>query len=161
MKISQIVAFHILMILRCWYSDEHYSKSDELLISQPSITYKDGSATSNFISDLTLMHPSSGISFNISKILNNHRAYGVTNGLCKKAMVVGLDAGSAVMEALNKFLEKFIQQYSVDSSQHLVVNTDSNKIQNNESSESSDLDDNQENVIPFDVSTIQDPVVKK
>ncbi|CAG8827142.1 2170_t:CDS:1, partial [Gigaspora margarita] len=130
----------------------------ELLISQPSITYKDRSATSNFISDLTFMHPSSGISFNISKTLNNHHTYRVTNSLCKKAMVVGLDAGFVAIEALNKFLEKFIQQYSVDSSQYLVVNTNSNEIQ---SSESSDLDDNQENGIPFDVSTIQDPAVKK
>ncbi|CAG8840237.1 7193_t:CDS:2, partial [Gigaspora margarita] len=106
-----------------------------------------GSATSNFISDLTLMHPSSSISFNISKTLDNHRAYGVMNSLCKKAMVVGLDTGSAAIETLNN--------------QHLVVNTNSNEIQNNESSESSDLDDNQENVTLFDISTIQDPAVKK
>ncbi|KAF0453058.1 protein far1-related sequence 5-like [Gigaspora margarita] len=84
MTISQIAAFHILIISRRWYLDEHYSKSDELLISQPSITYKDG-----------------------------------------------------------------------------IVNTDSNEIQNNESSESSDLDNNQENVTLFDVSTIQDLAVKK
>ncbi|CAG8820696.1 3196_t:CDS:1, partial [Gigaspora margarita] len=76
-------------------------------------------------------------------------------------MIVGLDADSATMKTLNKFLETFIQQYSVDSSQHLVINTNSNEIQNNKSSESSDLDDNQENVTPFDVSTIQDAVVKK
>ncbi|CAG8492179.1 13814_t:CDS:2 [Cetraspora pellucida] len=140
-------------------SNEHYSKSDESLISQPSITYQNGSATStsNFISDFTLIYPGSDFSFNISKTLNNHRAYGVTNGLCKKAMAVGLDAGSAAMESLNKFLENFIQQYSVNFNQHLVTNTALSKIQDNKLS---DLDD-QENVPPFDVSTIQDPVIKK
>ncbi|CAG8826067.1 1862_t:CDS:1, partial [Gigaspora rosea] len=111
-----------------------------------------------FISDLTLMYPGSGISFNISKTLNNHRAYGVMNGLCKKAIAVGLDAGSAAMESLNKFLETFIRQYSMDSNQNLNINTSSGKIQDNELSESSDLDDNQENVIPFDVSTVKDPM---
>ncbi|RIB19045.1 hypothetical protein C2G38_2036386 [Gigaspora rosea] len=76
-------------------------------------------------------------------------------------MAVGLDAGSATMESLNKFLETFIRQYSVESDQNLVINTSSGEIQDNESSKSSDLDDNQENVIPFDVSTVKDPMVKK
>ncbi|CAG8845805.1 11074_t:CDS:2, partial [Gigaspora margarita] len=61
--------------------------------------------------------------------LNNRHAYRVTNSLCKKAMVVELDTGSAAMEIFNN--------------------------------ESNDLDDNQENVIPFDISTIQDLAVKK
>ncbi|RIB06790.1 hypothetical protein C2G38_2216157 [Gigaspora rosea] len=134
--ISQIAAFHILMISRCWYSNEQYSKSDESLISQPSITYKNGSATStsNFISDLTLIHPGSGISFNTLKILNNRRAYEVTNGLCKKAWLLDW---TLVPPQWN----------------HLI-----SEIQDNESSESSDLDDNQENVAPFDVSTVKDPM---
>ncbi|CAG8640508.1 15236_t:CDS:1 [Gigaspora rosea] len=163
MTVSQIAAFHILMISRHWYSDEHYAISDETLISQLSITYQNGSATSilTFISDLTLMYPGSGISFNISKTLNNRRAYRVMNGRCKKAMAVGLDAGSAAMESLNKFLETFIWQYFMDSNQNLDINTSSGEIQDNESCESSDLDDNQENVILFDVSTVKDPMVKK
>ncbi|CAG8796844.1 19884_t:CDS:2, partial [Racocetra fulgida] len=99
---------------------------------------------------LTLIYPDSGIAFNISNTLNNRRAYGVTNGLCKKAMAVGLDAGSAAMETLNKFLENFIQQYS-------VVNTVLSEIQDNELS---DLDD-QKNIAPFDVSSIQNPMIKK
>ncbi|CAG8737468.1 20317_t:CDS:2 [Gigaspora rosea] len=139
------------MISRRWYSDEQYSKSNESLISQLSITYKNGSATStsNFISDLTLIHPGSGISFNTSKTLNNRYTYGVTNGLCKKAIAIGLNASSATM------------QYSVDSNQNLVINTSSGKIQDNESSESSNLDDNQKNVTPFDISTVKDPMIKK
>ncbi|CAG8731339.1 4351_t:CDS:2, partial [Gigaspora margarita] len=127
-----------LSIQEIWETTRYRaSHKNYLLISQPLITYKDGSATSNFISDLTLIYLSSGISFNISKTLNNCCAYGVMNGFCKKAIVVRLDAGSAAIETLNKFLEKFIQQYSVDSN------------------------DNQENVTPFDVFTIQDPAVKK
>ncbi|CAG8609925.1 7726_t:CDS:2, partial [Racocetra fulgida] len=129
-----------------YYSDKHYSKSDESLISQPSITYKNRSATStsNFILDLTLMYPDSSIAFDISKTLNNRHAYGVTNGLCKKAMAVGLDASSAAMETLNKFLDNFIRQYS-------VANTVLSEIQDNELS---DLDD-QENIALFDISSIK------
>ncbi|CAG8645263.1 1911_t:CDS:2, partial [Dentiscutata heterogama] len=123
MTVSQIAAFHILMILQCWYSDEHYSKLDESLISQLSITYQNG----------------------------------ITNGLCKKAMAVGLDAGFVAMESLNKFLENFIQQYSVNSNQHLVTNTALSEIQDNKLS---DLD-NQKNGPQFDVSTIQDSVIRK
>ncbi|CAG8646083.1 23214_t:CDS:2 [Racocetra persica] len=134
MTVSQIAVFHILMILR-----------------------RCATSTSNFISDFTLIYLASDFSFNISKTLNNRHAYGVTNSLCKKAMAVGLDTGSAAMESLNKFLENFIQQYSVNSNQHLVTNTALSEIQDNELS---DLDD-QENVPPFDVSTIQDPVIKK
>ncbi|CAG8656167.1 17341_t:CDS:2 [Gigaspora rosea] len=130
MTISQIATFYILMIPRCWYLDEHYSKSDEILESQPSITYKNGSAilTSNFMSNSTLIYSSSSISFNASRTLNTRRAYGITNGLCKKAIT------------------------------HLVTKTALNEVQDNESSDS---DDKQENSIPFDVSKVQDPVVKR
>ncbi|CAG8611876.1 1110_t:CDS:1, partial [Scutellospora calospora] len=138
---------------------EYYSKSDKLLISQPSITYQNGSATStsNFISNFTFIYLSSDFSFNISKILNNHCIYGVMNSLCKKAMAIRFDTSSAAIESLNTFLENFIQQYSVNSNQHLVTNTALSKIQDNELS---DLDD-QKNVLLFDVSTIQDLVIKK
>ncbi|CAG8746673.1 9567_t:CDS:2, partial [Dentiscutata heterogama] len=90
-------------------------------------------STLNFIFDFTLIYPGSDFSFNILKTLNNHHVYGVMNSLCKKAMAVELDAGSVAMESLN------------------------NKIQDNELS---NLDD-QENVSQFDVSTIQDPVIRK
>ncbi|CAG8509489.1 9378_t:CDS:2, partial [Dentiscutata heterogama] len=105
------------------------------LISQPSITYQNESAisTSNFIPDFTLIYLGSDFSFNILKTLNNRHIYRVTNGFCKKAIAVGLDAGSVAMESLN------------------------NEIQDNELS---DLDD-QENVSQFDVSTIQDLVIRK
>ncbi|CAG8797475.1 14962_t:CDS:2, partial [Gigaspora rosea] len=87
----------------------------EVLESQPSITYKNGSAilTSNFVSNSTLIYPSFSISFNASRTLNTRHAYGITNGLCKKDITVGLDAGSTAIETLNKFLENFIKQYSV------------------------------------------------
>ncbi|CAG8680046.1 5348_t:CDS:2, partial [Scutellospora calospora] len=158
--ISQIAAFHILMIPRRWYSDKYYSKSDESLRSQSSITYKNRSAilTSNFTSNSTFMYSSSGISFNTSKTLNTHCVYIITNGLCKKAIAVRLDASSTAMETLNKFLENFIQQFSINSNQHLVTNTTSREMQDDKSSDS---DDDQENVISFDVSMVQDPVVKK
>ncbi|CAG8497161.1 16903_t:CDS:2 [Racocetra persica] len=132
--ISQIAAFYILMISRYWYKDEHYSKLDKLLRSQLSITYQNGSTilTSNFISDSTFIYPSSGISINISKILNTYRAYRITNSRCKKAMAVGLVTSVIAIETLNK------------------------EIQNDESSE-----DNQENIAPFDISTVQNPITKK
>ncbi|CAG8683602.1 17254_t:CDS:2, partial [Dentiscutata heterogama] len=41
------------------------------------------------------------------------------------------------------------------SNQHLVVNTASSEIQDNKSS---DLNNNQENIILFNISTIQDPM---
>ncbi|CAG8720615.1 23255_t:CDS:2, partial [Gigaspora rosea] len=138
--ISKVAAFHILMIPRCWYKDEHYSKPDELLRSQPSITYKNGCAvlTSNSKLDFTFIYPSSGISFNTSKTFNTRRAYGITNGLCKKAMAVGLDAGLTAMETL------------------IIANTVASESQDEESS-----DDDQENIAPFDVSTVQNPMAKK
>ncbi|CAG8689511.1 16193_t:CDS:1 [Gigaspora rosea] len=160
MTISQIATFHILMIPRRWYLDEHYSKLDEVLESQPSIIYKNGSAilTSNFVSNSTLIYPSSSISFNTSRTLNTCRAYEITNGLYKKAITIELDTRSTAIKTLNKFLENFIKQYSVNFNQHLVTNTILNEIQDNESS---DLDNEQENSILFDVSKVQDLVVKR
>ncbi|KAF0479565.1 hypothetical protein F8M41_023830 [Gigaspora margarita] len=65
------------------------------------------------MSNSTLIYSSSSNSFNVSRTLNTHRAYGITNSLYKKAMTIGLDTRSTAMETLNKFLENFIKQYSV------------------------------------------------
>ncbi|CAG8597282.1 8966_t:CDS:2 [Cetraspora pellucida] len=85
--------------------------------SQSSIIYNNGSIiqTSDLMPNSTIIYLDFDISFNISETLNNQHAYGTTNGLCKKAINVGLDAGSIAIETLNKLLEKFIQQYSVNS----------------------------------------------
>ncbi|CAG8717918.1 3470_t:CDS:2 [Gigaspora margarita] len=64
-----------------------------LLESQPLIIYKNSSAilTFNFMSNLTLIYPSFSNSFNVSRTLNTHHTYGITNSLYKKAMTIGLD----------------------------------------------------------------------
>ncbi|CAG8755755.1 26397_t:CDS:2 [Gigaspora margarita] len=71
------------------------------------------------------MYPSSSISFSASRTLNTYYMYRITNGLCKKAIAVELDAGFTAIETLN------------------------NKVQDNELS---DLDNKQENIIPFNIS---------
>ncbi|CAG8483012.1 21015_t:CDS:2 [Racocetra persica] len=71
-------------------------------------------------------------------------------------MAVGLDVSVIAIKTLNKFLEDFIQQYSVNSDQQLVANTVAREIQDDESSK-----DNQENIAPFDISTVQNPITKK
>ncbi|CAG8526310.1 6614_t:CDS:1, partial [Racocetra persica] len=131
----------------------------ESLRSQPSITYNNGSIiqTSDLMPNSTIIYSDFNISFNISETLNNRHTYGTTNGLYKKAINVELDAGSIAIETLNKLLENFIQQYSVNSNQNLITNITSRETQDNELS---DPDDNQDG-IPFDVSTVQDPATKR
>ncbi|CAG8800101.1 2660_t:CDS:1, partial [Racocetra fulgida] len=128
MMMSQIAAFHILMISQYWYSDEYYLKVDESLRSQPAITYKNESAilTSNFIFNLDPIDSNSNVSFSVSKTLNTYRAYGITNSLCKKAINVRLDARPLAIETLNEFLKNFIRQYFMDSNQQSFINTVSN-----------------------------------
>ncbi|RIB30196.1 hypothetical protein C2G38_2027019 [Gigaspora rosea] len=71
-------------------------------------------------------------------------------------MAVGLDAGLTAIETLNKFLKNFIQQHSVNSDQQSVANTVASESQDEESS-----DDDQENIAPFNISTVQNPMAKK
>ncbi|KAF0533483.1 hypothetical protein F8M41_010470 [Gigaspora margarita] len=96
----------------------------------------------------------------MSKILNSRCAYGITNGLCKKAISVGLDAGITAIETLNKFFENFIRQNSVNP-ECVSTNSVENNIRSDNESDESDLDISQENDLFFNISTVQDPVVRK
>ncbi|KAF0454727.1 hypothetical protein F8M41_001556 [Gigaspora margarita] len=78
------------------------------------------------------------------------------NGLCKKAISVGLEAGYTVMDILNKFLEDFIHKHSMNQHMSTNVNQDNTMYDN----ELDNLHD-KENEIPFDVLTVHDPITKK
>ncbi|RIB06923.1 hypothetical protein C2G38_2215891 [Gigaspora rosea] len=112
MTMSQIAAFHILMVSQRWYLDKQYSKSDMSLRSLLSIIYQNGRAIStfNFMPNLNLMHQNSNIPYNVSKVLKSRRAYGVTNGLCKKAINESYD----LEESSKKNLEE--NQENIDPS---------------------------------------------
>ncbi|CAG8609746.1 15889_t:CDS:2, partial [Cetraspora pellucida] len=95
----------------------------------------------------------------MSKTLDFCHAYGVANGLCKKAISVGLEASSDAMKILNNFLKNFIRQHSKSTNQHLFTNNVQNSIQHN--NELSNLDDDQDNTVFFDISTVYYLIIKR
>ncbi|CAG8771272.1 6114_t:CDS:1, partial [Cetraspora pellucida] len=95
----------------------------------------------------------------MSKTLDFRYAYSVANSLCKKAISVGLEASSDVMEILNNFLKNFIRQHSESTNQHLSTNNVQNSIQHN--NELSNLDDDPDNTVFFDISTIYNLIIKR
>ncbi|KAF0484099.1 protein far1-related sequence 5-like [Gigaspora margarita] len=93
---------------------ENYTKSYESLKSQPSITYQDGNAI----------------------LVSKPMSYLIPTYL---AISVGLDAGITAMETLNKFLENFIHQNSVNP-ERVSTNSVKNNIRSDNESDESDLD---------------------
>ncbi|KAF0496469.1 hypothetical protein F8M41_020950 [Gigaspora margarita] len=64
------------------------------------------------------------------------------------------------METLNKFLENFIYQHLANS-KYISTKSVENNIRSDNESDESDLDISQESDSSFNISTIQDPVVRK
>ncbi|CAG8771937.1 20842_t:CDS:1 [Cetraspora pellucida] len=108
----------------------------------------------------TLIHLDYDILFDImSKTLDFHHAYSVANGFCKKAISVRLKVSLDAIEILNNFLKNFIYQHSENTNQHLSTNNIQNSIQHN--NELSNLDNDQDNKVFFDISTVHDLIIKR
>ncbi|CAG8843919.1 27548_t:CDS:2, partial [Gigaspora margarita] len=127
---NYIIAFedgtHICTCLQLVNQNNNYSKSYKSLKSEPSISYQNACTilVSNSILNLSSTYYNLNFDnqFNntMLKILNFYREYGIMNGLCKKAISVGLEASYTAIDTLNKFFEDFIRKHSIN--QHISTN---------------------------------------
>ena len=58
----------------------------------------------------------------VYKSLNHRKEYVTANGLSKKAIQMGLDAGPSAIQELNSFMKNFITKHMPMSNQKLLQN---------------------------------------
>ncbi|CAG8574272.1 36004_t:CDS:1, partial [Racocetra persica] len=107
----------------------------------------------------------------IYRSLDQKKEYVTANNLFKKAIQLGLDAGSTAIQELNTFMKEFIKKHSPNHTNHQELNQKYNKKKSPAELNSSDLnmqnssdstdesytDNDIENIDP---SLIQNPVIR-
>ncbi|CAG8836493.1 16826_t:CDS:10, partial [Gigaspora margarita] len=108
-------AFHIMLISRRWYTDKKQIELESETRKHPFIIGLGRTETSISIEQTfsNLLFQLPDISFSdIHAKVNHRKAYVTVNGLSKKAIQIGLDAGNHAIQELENFMNGFINKYA-------------------------------------------------
>ncbi|CAG8528250.1 10380_t:CDS:2, partial [Cetraspora pellucida] len=124
MNIDEILNLFMLSIKECWKVIHYHSSNKNFVIVFEDSSHIYGSTilVSKPILNLNPTYSDYYITFdNMLKTLDFYYEYGITNGLCKKAIIIKLEAGSVVINTLNKFLKNFTRQHSANNKQQTLI----------------------------------------
>ncbi|CAG8851574.1 32586_t:CDS:2, partial [Gigaspora margarita] len=119
MTMSNYAAFYIMLISRRWYTDEKQIELESETRKHSFIIGLGSTETSNSIeqtfSNLSFRLPDVSFS-DIHAKVNHCKAYVTVNGLLKKAIQIGLDAGNYAIQELENFMNKYEDETTSSSS---------------------------------------------
>ncbi|CAG8534589.1 23555_t:CDS:2, partial [Gigaspora margarita] len=110
-KNSLYAKFHIMLIPRRWYKTKKQLEDMSILCQQPfTDSFQESSEETVYTKTyIELPYKVANISYKrIYKSLNQRKEYITDNGLSKKAIQMGLDAGPSAIQELNNIMKNYI-----------------------------------------------------